>query len=330
MKHKLNCLLSTLLLIVMLCGCTTNDNTSDLTVISDDNEMYETTISEIIGTTTEQATDSDANTLDGLLASNYKNEPYCIVNNNQPYFTEEEKLANVSFESYSELDELGRCQVAYACIGTDIMPTEKRGEIGKIKPTGWHTVKYPEIISDLYLYNRCHLIAYCLTGENANEKNLITGTRYLNISGMLPFETEVANYMDNNPNNHVLYRVTPIFKDDNLLAEGVLMEGYSVEDKGEGIQFCVFCYNVQPDIQIDYKTGDSSCLINNDEELSDKKEETSDEIGEYILNTNTMKIHTEGCSAIEKMSNENKQEITASFQSLLNEGYTACGLCKPK
>ena len=155
----------------------------------------------------------------------------------------------------ADLDELGRCGTAYACVGTDIMPTEERGQIGRIKPSGWQTVKY-DFIDGKYLYNRCHLIAYRLTGENANEKNLITGTRYLNVTGMLPFENMVANYVKTT-GNHALYRVTPVFENDDLVAKGVLIEAKSVEDKGEGVTLCVYCYNVQPNVTIDYKTGKS-------------------------------------------------------------------------
>ena len=187
----------------------------------------------------------------------YSYSPYVEINGNIPYFNKEEVNVKVSFEIYGQLDAVGRCTSAYANIGADLMPTEERGQIGSIKPTGWHTVKYPEVITDNYLYNRCHLIAYCLTGENANEENLITGTRYMNVEGMLPFETAVAKYLDNNKKNHVLYRVTPIFYGANLVADGVLMEAYSVEDNGAGICFCVFVYNVQPGIIIDYATGGS-------------------------------------------------------------------------
>ena len=190
-----------------------------------------------------------------LLASAYNESPFVKVNGNVPYFGEEEYTTE-SFEIYSELDSLGRCGVAYANIGKDLMPVEERGEIGMVKPAGWHTVKYPEVIEDLFLYNRCHLIGYQLSGENANVQNLITGTRYLNVEGMLPFENKVASYV-RETGNHVLYRVTPIFEKDNLLAEGVLMEAYSVEDEGKGVAFCVFVYNVQPGIEIDYATGES-------------------------------------------------------------------------
>ena len=185
----------------------------------------------------------------------YNGYAYVEINNNTPYF-EKDEINIESFERYSELDSLGRCGIAYANLSKDTMPSGERGQIGMIKPSGWHTVKYPEVIDDLYLYNRCHLIAWCLSGENANEKNLITGTRYMNIKGMLPFEEKVAKYIDET-GNHVLYRATPIFEGKNLVASGVLLEAYSVEDKGTGIQFCVYCFNVQPGIEINYATGES-------------------------------------------------------------------------
>lgn len=184
----------------------------------------------------------------------YSGSPYVELNGNVPYFTDEE-LSTTAFELYSELDSLDRCGACYANICKEIMPTEERGSIGMVKPTGWHTVKY-DCITDRYLYNRCHLIGYQLAGENANEKNLITGTRYLNVDGMLPFENEVADYVDET-DNHVLYRVTPVFSDDNLVASGVIIEAKSVEDKGAGVQFNVYCYNVQPGISIDYIDGQS-------------------------------------------------------------------------
>lgn len=179
---------------------------------------------------------------------------YVTINDNVPFFTEDEKTA-VSFESYGELDGLGRCTVCVASVGIDLMPTEDRGSIGSVKPSGWQTVKY-DFISGNYLYNRCHLIGYQLTGENANKQNLITGTRFLNIEGMLPFEDMIADYVKETE-NHVMFRVTPIFDGDNLVADGVLMEAWSVEDQGEGICFCVFAYNSQPGVIIDYATGES-------------------------------------------------------------------------
>lgn len=176
-------------------------------------------------------------------------------NGNIPEFDESEYTTE-PFERYSELDKLGRCGTAYANVCKELMPTEEREAIGHIKPSGWHTVKYPEVIEDNYLYNRCHLIGYQLTGENDNEKNLITGTRYLNVEGMLPFENMVADYV-RETGNHVLYRVTPVFEGDNLVASGVQMEAWSVEDAGAGICFNVFVYNIQPGIEIDYATGES-------------------------------------------------------------------------
>jgi len=183
--------------------------------------------------------------------------PYIEVNNNIPFFDIDD-YDRGEFETYSELDSLGRCGVAYANISKETMPTEERGEIGNIKPSGWKQAKYEGVVDSNppYLYNRCHLIAYCLAGENDNEKNLITGTRYMNVEGMLPFETEVARYVSYT-GNHVLYRVTPIYTGNNLLADGVLMEAYSIEDKGAGVAFCVYCYNKQPGVEIDYKTGES-------------------------------------------------------------------------
>lgn len=184
----------------------------------------------------------------------YSGSAYVAVNGNQPFFTEEEYTA-ASYETYSPLDDLGRCGPAMANVGRDLMPTEERGAIGSVKPTGWQTAKY-DFVDGKYLYNRCHLIGYQLTAENANKRNLITGTRYLNVTGMLPFENMVADYIKET-NNHVLYRVTPVFDGDDLVAKGVLMEAWSVEDWGEGVCFNVYCYNVQPGVAIDYATGDN-------------------------------------------------------------------------
>ena len=184
----------------------------------------------------------------------FSGEPYVVINNNIPFFTEDD-ITDVSYEMYGEMDYLERCTVAEACIGEDIMPFEERGAIGHVKPSGWHTVKY-NCVDGRYLYNRCHLIGYQLTGENANRENLITGTRYMNVEGMLPFENMVADYVKET-GNHVMYRVTPLFEGENLLASGVVMEALSVEDNGEGICFNVYCYNAQPGIVIDYATGNS-------------------------------------------------------------------------
>ena len=200
--------------------------------------------------------DSATQSLDNLKDhAAYNGEPYVELNDNVPNFTTREKNNTKAFENYHRLDALGRCGTAYANICKELMPTEKRGAIGMVKPSGWNTVKY-DVVDGKYLYNRCHLIGFQLAGENANKKNLITGTRYLNVDGMLPFEDEVADYVKDT-DHHVLYRVTPVFKGDNLVVEGVEMEAYSVEDKGKGICFHVFVYNVQPGVTIDYATGES-------------------------------------------------------------------------
>ncbi len=245
-----------------------------------------------------------------------------------------------SFERYSPLDSLGRCGVAFACIGTDIMPTEKRGEIGMIKPSGWHTVKY-DCIADKYLYNRCHLIAYELSGENANTQNLITGTRYMNMSGMLPFENKVADYVEWSK-NHVLYRVTPIFEGNNLVATGVLMEAYSVEDGGKGICFNVFCYNNQPHIQINYADGSSKQIsgftttTKATTKATTKKPTTTvkkvvpTSVGiTYVLNTNTGKFHYPGCSSVGAMADHNRKDVNWSRDEVIAAGFVPCKRCNP-
>lgn len=248
-------------------------------------------------------------------------EAYVVVNDNEPYFTKED-LTTESFESYSDLDSLERCHTAFANIGQDLMPTEERESISQVKPSGWQSVKYDEVDGN-YLYNRCHLIGFQLTGENANEKNLITGTRYMNVEGMLPFENEVADYVSET-DNHVLYRVTPIYEGENLLADGVLMEAYSVEDEGKGVSFCVYVYNKQPGIEIDYKTGESS--------LMDSSEESGDEKGQftYVLNTNTKKIHLPSCSSVKEMKKEYQKEMQGDLDELEKEGYSACKKCIEK
>lgn len=284
----------------------------------------------------------------------YSGKPYTAVNNNEPYFTSD-NLTTEAFENYSELDALGRCGVAYANVCLETMPTEKRGSISEVKPTGWHSVKYDNV-DGKSLYNRCHLIGYQLTAENANQQNLITGTRYLNVDGMLPFENMVADYVKET-DNHVLYRVTPIFTGDNLVADGVLMEGYSVEDEGDGICFCVYAYNVQPGITIDYATGDSwlsSEKGNSDrssggnsavsQSAADKSgtqqaavqtesvKETSAPVStgtEYILNTNTKKFHYPSCSSVKQMKASNKKEYTGSRDDLIAQGYDPCKKCNP-
>lgn len=246
-------------------------------------------------------------------------DPYMLVDENVPGFSEDE-ITTESFEHYSELDALGRCGVATACIGTDLMPTEKRGNISRVKPTGWHSIQY-DIVEGKSLYNRCHLIAHQLAGEDANEKNLITGTRYMNVAGMLPFEEEVGDYV-RETGNHVMYRVTPVFEGDNLLADGVQMEAYSVEDHGEGVSYNVYVFNAQPGIRIDYATGES-------EEIQEDDIVSKEDAVNYILNTNTKKFHLPSCSSAEKIQKENKENFTGDREQLVGNGYEPCGSCNP-
>ena len=248
----------------------------------------------------------------------FSGEPYVVINDNEPSFPAED-FTSEGFEEYSPLDDLGRCGVAYANVGLETMPTEERGSISNVKPTGWKSVQY-DFVDGKSLYNRCHLIGFQLTGENANRQNLITGTRYMNVDGMLPFENMVADYVKETE-NHVLYRVTPVFEGDNLVASGVQMEAQSVEDKGEGVCFNVYVYNNQPGVTIDYATGDSWV---SDEAPSDTGKEST-----YILNTSSRKFHKPDCSSVETISPSNKKSYTGTREELINQGYEACGKCKP-
>lgn len=258
----------------------------------------------------------------------YEGKAYVAVNNNEPFFTDSD-MTTTAFENYSDLDSLGRCGVAYANICKDIMPTEERGKIGMIKPSGWHTVKY-DVIKDRYLYNRCHLIGYQLAGENANPKNLITGTRYLNVEGMLPFENLVADYV-NNTGNHVLYRVTPMFSGSNLVANGVLIEAKSVEDNGGGILFNVYCYNVQPGVGINYENGDSwldgttgSASSGSDSSAAENSAADSSNSETMVHITATgKKYHRAGCRTLKKSDTE------VTLDEAKSMGLSPCGICNP-
>ena len=259
----------------------------------------------------------------------YSGDPYVLINNNVPQFDEAD-LTKKSYELYGPLDFLGRCTVVEANIGRDLMPTEKRGSISHIKPTGWRISKY-DFVDGKYLYNRCHLIGYQLTGENDNELNLITGTRYMNVDGMLPFEDFVAEYVKET-GNHVLYRVTPIYEDRNLIASGVQMEAMSVEDGGRDVMFNVYCYNVQPGVLIDYETGEN--YLGEDLDLfpgSGKPADTSgsDVEGKYVLNTSSEKFHLPDCSGLSRMNPENREDYEGSRADLIKAGYEPCGTCKP-
>ncbi len=247
-------------------------------------------------------------------------DAYININGGVPFFTDEEKQTTNSYESYESLDALGRCTKTHACIGKDLMPEDEREPL-YVEPSGWVQAKY----NGQYLYNRCHLIGFQLTGENNNNRNLITGTRYLNIEGMLPFENMVADYIKET-GNHVMLRVTPIYVGEyDLVASGVLMEGYSVEDEGEGICFNVYCYNVQPGVVIDYADGTSRADLNSG--LS--KDDNEDTAQAYVLNKSSKKIHKPECSSATDMKEENKEVFTGDINEKINEGYTACGSCKP-
>lgn len=269
-----------------------------------------------------------------------------VLNGNIPSFSTDEITAE-SFEKYGNLDKLGRCTPAIASVGKDIMPTEERGSIGSVKPTGWNQNKYPGIVNSEppYLYNRCHLIGYQLTGENANEKNLITGTRYMNIEGMLPYENKVADYV-RSTGNHVMYRVTPVFSGNNLLCDGVQIEALSVEDNGKGIRFNVFCYNVQPGILINYTDGSNQADpsynatsqgkdITNTDNSSDQVDRstpsgtTSGQKTAYVANKNTKKFHYPSCSSVSDMKEKNKLYYEGTREELIEQGYDPCKRCNP-
>lgn len=337
MKKKLLALMLTMTCILSLVGCDSKEVADVATdavadVIEDTTDINEN-IAEDLGS---EETGTIANETQGrdiifgdLVIPAYVSDAYIEINGNEPFFTEDEIVTDV-FETFADLDELGRCGVAYANVCPELMPTEDRGAIGQVKPSGWHTVKY-DCVDGKYLYNRCHLIGFQLTGENANEENLITGTRYLNIDGMLDHENTIAEYVKET-GNHVLYRVTPVYDGDNLVADGVVMEAYSVEDNGEGIKLCLFAYNVQPGVQIDYATGDSALTgeeIVADEPVLKNYTENPDGII-YIVNTETKKFHYEDCSTAVRTKEENKESYNGTVDWLLDNGYTPCGKCKPQ
>lgn len=249
----------------------------------------------------------------------FSGAPYVEIDGDQPAFSEAERTAE-SFETYSALDELGRCGPAFACIGQDLMPTQERESISQVRPTGWQNAEY-DFVDGGYLYNRCHLIGFQLTGENANERNLITGTRYMNVEGMLPFENMVADYVKET-GNHVLYRVTPVFEAEELVARGVQMEAWSVEDEGDGVCFNVYVYNNQPGVEIDYRTGESRAAG-----AESSAEPAQDET--YILNVRSKKFHRPDCASVDSMREENRETFHGSREALIEQGYAPCGSCNP-
>ena len=259
----------------------------------------------------------------------YNGKAYVTLNNNMPQF--ENFDDTTVFETYSEFDYLDRCGVAYANICKELMPTDDREEIGSVKPSGWvyngksNNNKY-DFVDGKYIYNRCHLIGFQLAGENANEKNLITGTRYLNIEGMLPFENMVADHVKEE-GGHVLYRVTPIFKDNELVCRGVQIEAYSVEDDGKDICFNVFCFNVQPGVEINYQTGQNQTSSSASVTTSTILSQTSS--ARFVVNESSKKFHTPDCSSVQKISAENKLVLVAGRDELVNKGYSPCKICNP-
>ncbi len=263
---------------------------------------------------------SEFSSVFGLSATQYDGSPYTVVNKNMPYFNIS-NYTSAAFEMYMPLDSLGRCTYAMAMLGRETLPADDRESIGSIEPSGWHSVTY-DCVPGKYLYNRCHLIGYQLSAENANECNLITGTRYLNTEAMLPFENMIADYIAET-NGHVLYRVTPFFDGDNLVAKGVLLEAMSYEDGGEGICFNVFCHNVQPGVVIDYANG-----LSTPKDQSVSSENKSLYVT-YVLNTNTKKFHVPSCSSVTRMSAKNREDTALERAEVLSRGYSPCGICNP-
>ena len=274
----------------------------------------------------------------------YSGRAYADINGDVPFFAQEEMTAE-PFHEYWPLDDLGRCTGAYACVGPETLPTQKRGDISSVRPTGWNTNRYSDIDGEM-LFNRCHMIGHMLTGQDANERNLITGTRYMNVEGMLPFEESVVMYVEGT-GHHVMYRVRPFFEGDNLVCTGVLMEARSVEDPL--VQFCAFCYNVQPGFEIDYATGDNRRADEGGDEVQRiiADPDTSEEAGSrqsgsgdtaasseeeqytYILNTNTHKFHMPYCDSVQDIKDKNKQKTTMKREELIEQGYSPCKRCNP-
>jgi DNA-entry nuclease len=287
------------------------------------------------GETSAEPADTGESDADIFLAAipDWSGEPYCEVNGNVPDFAEEEIWTSTQ-ESLDPLDGLGRCGTANSCIGLDGMPDKPRGSISEIHPTGWHTDTYDNVEGG-NLYNRCHLIAHKLSGDDAVARNLITGTSYMNRKGMLPFEDRIEEYVKST-GNHVMYRVTPIFKGEELVARGVHMMAVSVEDKGEGLAFNVFCYNVQPGIEIDYATGDNKPAENMPPEAGSSEAQADEEAGaeepevrEYVLNINTKKFHYPECDSVKLMKDKNKEFAEATRDEVMARGFDPCGNCHP-
>ena len=342
------CLIAVLFSAVTLTGCDSESTYEDTTKVVATTEENQTQANETEEAITDNSETEKVNKPESVGDDNskavsseipdYSGRPYVVINDNVPSFNKYE-LTVKGYETYASLDSFGRCGGAVASCGREIMPKpdEERGSISSVKPSGWVQAQY-DCVSGKYLYNRCHLLGWQLSAENANKRNLITGTRYMNTEGMLPFENMVADYI-RETGNHVAYRVTPIYDRTDLVASGVQMEAYSVEDDGEGICFNVYCYNVQPGVEIDYSTGRSWASESSEETtkkpvvvVTTKEEvETTKQqnviTGQYVLNTNTKKIHKTSCHHINRMNESNKKSYSGSLGSLYSQGYTTCGTC---
>ena len=328
MKRKAIVIFLALLIMTMLCSCIPKSEVQTILEPSNQSSGTEKPSTQV---TTEPPTPTDSPKLelvdDG--GEDTGTKAFSYINGNVPEFSDEDKQRTDPFKDYSDLDTLGRCGIAYANICKEYIPTEERGSIGMVKPSGWQTIRI-DFVEGGYLYNRCHLVGYQLAGDNADERNLITGTRYLNTVGMLPFENKVSNYMHKNPDNHVLYRVTPIYaQPTDLIASGVKMEAYSVEDHGEGISFNVFCPNVQPGVEINYQTGDA--IIDPDYIIDDGDdiEPTDPNATEYVVNSRSMKFHKPECSKVKDIAEYNRHTLWTTREDLIADGYSPCGFCNP-
>ncbi len=322
-----------LMLCIVGCGANNEDATKPAYELSSTGENSASSVEAVEETPVEVPVETPVETsveTPETVAEEFNGQPYKVVNNNI-YDESIVPITNESYEFYSELDDLGRCGIAHACVGKDLMPTEERGSIGSVKPSGWQSVKY-DCVDGKYLYNRCHLIGYQLTAENANDKNLITGTRYLNVIGMLPFENMVADYIKET-NNHVMYVVIPSYSGNNLVADGVYMMAKSVEDEGDGIEFNVFCYNIQPGIHINYEDGtsyeevDEQEYTENDVNGNDISQEET-EMKYYVINTETHKFHTDNCRYV-NLDSDNQSMILTHRESIIEDGYEPCKVCNP-
>lgn len=319
-KKKKRLIVAVVAVLIFIICCVILKNGSEPQALPDNSTTAGTTAHHTVSAT---EAFSNVESVGAISADNlpeYEKSPFVVVNDNQPSFDINKKAE--AFESYSKLDSLGRCGTAFACVCKETMPKDKRESISSVKPSGWQHVEY-DFVDGGSLYNRCHLIGFQLTAENANERNLITGTRYMNTNGMNPFENMVADYVKET-DNHVLYCVTPIFKGDELVARGVQMQAYSLEDNGEGICYNVYCFNVQPGVKIDYKSGANSPVDSQSTTAAPTNEKR-----DYVLNVRSHKFHLPECSGANDISPKNRADFNGTRQELIDEGYSPCGKCNP-